>query len=193
MLGKQAKILSERQERLVLAYIDTTRRPTRNRVIFLLSTKAGLRAKEIAALTWSMVLTATGEVADQIALESVAAKGSSGRTIPMNKSLRAALNELAHLYEVKQAEWVVTSERSPSMSAQSVVNLFQRWYRDVGLVGCSSHSGRRTFITNLSRNITRVGGSLRDVQMLAGHRNLQTTQRYIEHDVESQRKVVNLI
>ena len=193
MLGKQAKILSERQERLVLAYIDTTRRPTRNRVIFLLSTKAGLRAKEIAALTWSMVLTATGEVADQIALESVAAKGSSGRTIPMNKSLRAALNELAHLYEVKQAEWVVTSERSPSMSAQSVVNLFQRWYRDVGLVGCSSHSGRRTFITNLARNITRVGGSLRDVQMLAGHRNLQTTQRYIEHDVESQRKVVNLI
>jgi integrase/recombinase XerD len=193
MLGKQAKILSERQERLMLAYIDTTRRPTRNRVIFLLSTKAGLRAKEIAALTWSMVLTATGEVADQIALESVAAKGSSGRTIPMNKSLRAALNELAHLYEVKQAEWVVTSERSPSMSAQSVVNLFQRWYRDVGLVGCSSHSGRRTFITNLSRNITRVGGSLRDVQMLAGHRNLQTTQRYIEHDVESQRKVVNLI
>ena len=193
MLGKQAKILSERQERLMLAYIDTTRRPTRNRVIFLLSTKAGLRAKEIAALKWSMILTATGEIASQIALESVAAKGSSGRTIPMNKSLRAALNELAQLYEVKQAKWVVTSERSPSMSAQSVVNLFQRWYRDVGLVGCSSHSGRRTFITNLARNITRVGGSLRDVQMLAGHRNLQTTQRYIEHDVESQRKVVNLI
>ena len=48
MLGKQAKILSERQERLMLAYIDTTRRPTRNRVIFLLSTKGGLRAKEIA-------------------------------------------------------------------------------------------------------------------------------------------------
>ena len=193
MLGKQAKILSDRQERMMLSYISTTRRPERNRVIFLLSIKSGLRAKEIAALKWSMVLTATGEVASQIALESVAAKGSSGRTIPINKSLKAALGELAQLKEVKQSDWVITSERSPSMSAQSVVNLFQRWYRDVGLVGCSSHSGRRTFITNLSRNITRVGGSLRDVQMLAGHRNLQTTQRYIEHDVESQRKVVDLI
>ena len=193
MLGKQAKILSDRQVKMVLVYLSGTRKPLRNRVIFLLSIKSGLRAKEIAALRWSMVLTPTGDVCDRIALESVAAKGNSGRVIPMNKELRAALIQLRGEKQVAQGDRVITSERSSQMSAQSVVNLFQRWYRDVGLVGCSSHSGRRTFITNLSRNITRVGGSLRDVQALAGHKNLQTTQRYIEHDVESQRKVVDLI
>lgn len=193
MLGKQAKILSDRQIKMVLVYLAGTRRPVRNRVVFLLSTKSGLRAKEIAALRWSMVLTATGEVGGEIALESVAAKGDSGRCIPMNRQLRQALIDLKSAYGAEHQGYVITSERSPGMSAQSIVNIFQRWYTDVGLVGCSSHSGRRTFITNLSRNITRAGGSLRDVQMLAGHKNLQTTQRYIEHDVDSQRKVVDLI
>jgi hypothetical protein len=28
-------------------------------------------------------------------------------------------------------------------SPQAIVNLFQRWYRHLGFVGCSSHSGRR--------------------------------------------------
>ena len=88
---------------------------------------------------------------------------------------------------------VIRSERSPRTSAQAVVNMFQRWYRDLNFVGCSSHSGRRTFITNTARKISLVGGSLRDVQSLAGHSNLQTTQRYIDHDTECQRKVVNLL
>ena len=58
--------------------------------------------------------------------------------------------------------------------------MFSNWYKDLGFVGCSSHSRRRTFITNLSKKIGLVGGTLRDVQSLAGHSNLQTTQRYIE-------------
>ncbi|KAG1135892.1 hypothetical protein G6F36_016174 [Rhizopus arrhizus] len=68
--------------------------------------------------------------------------------------------------------------------------MFQRWYRHLGFVGCSSHSARRTFITGAARKITTVGGSLRDVQILAGHSNLRTTQRYIEQDADAQRKVV---
>ena len=65
--------------------------------------------------------------------------------------------------------------------------------RMTGLKGCSSHSGRRTFITNAARTISTVGGSLRDVQTLAGHRALSTTQRYIEADVEAQKRVVDLV
>ena len=61
-----------------------------------------------------------------------------------------------------------------------IVNLFAGWYRTLGFSGCSSHSGRRTFITGAARKITRVGGSLRGVQMWAGHAALSTTQHYIE-------------
>ena len=78
------------------------------------------------------------------------------------------------------------------MSPQALVNLFWRWYRHVGFDGCSSHSGRRTFITNAARKISTVGGSLRDVQMLAGHSNLRTTQAYIEANAEAQVRIVDL-
>ena len=92
-----------------------------------------------------------------------------------------------------ETSYVVTTERSPVTSSQAVVNMFKRWYADLGLLGCSSHSGRRTFITNAARKISTVGGSLRDVQMLAGHSSLAVTQRYIEGDTEARRKVVDLV
>ena len=71
--------------------------------------------------------------------------------------------------------------------------MFQIWYRDLGMYGCSSHSGRRTFITNAARKISTVGGSLQDVQALAGHASLAVTQRYIEGDSEARRKIVDLL
>ena len=79
------------------------------------------------------------------------------------------------------------------MDANSVVHWFQRLYSALGFDGCSSHSGRRTFVTNAAKKATLVGGSLRDVQELAGHASLQTTQRYIQGDTEAKRKLVNLI
>ena len=77
------------------------------------------------------------------------------------------------------------------MSPVSVVNWFAKAYRAIGLQGCSSHSGRRTFITRAARLVHKVGGSLRDVQLLAGHRSIQTTQRYIDGDTDAQRKLVS--
>jgi integrase/recombinase XerD len=88
---------------------------------------------------------------------------------------------------------VIQTQRGNGTSAQVIVNMFQAWYTKAGLFGCSSHSGRRTFITNAARKISTVGGSLRDVQCLAGHSSLQTTQRYIDGDVEARRKIVDLV
>ena len=197
-LGKQSKVLTEKQIETMLAYVSSRRNGARNRVIIQLSVKAGLRAKEIACLKWAMLLNADGIVGDAIHLTNIASKGASGRVIPLNKALKESLLNLWK-HESSQARFnsheshVIRSERSPRTSAQAVVNMFQRWYRDLNYVGCSSHSGRRTFITNTARKISLVGGSLRDVQSLAGHSNLQTTQRYIDHDTECQRKVVNLL
>ena len=79
------------------------------------------------------------------------------------------------------------------MTPVSIVCWFAKAYRTIGLEGCSSHSGRRTFITRAARLVHKAGGSLRDVQPLAGHRSIQTTQRYIDGDTDAQRKLVSLI
>ena len=194
-LAKQAKILTKPQADAVLAYLSTTRYPVRDRVIFLLSVKAGLRAKEIASLRWEMISDAEGHLSDLISLTDKASKGRSGRSIPLNKELKAALSALKAKADeaVRPSPFVVTSERDSPMSAAVIVNKFAGWYRALGFMGASSHSGRRTFITNAARRISTVGGSLRDVQLLAGHSALSTTQRYIEADGLAQRRVVDVI
>jgi integrase len=93
--GKQAKIVSPTQERAILGYLETTRYPHRDRVMFLLSMKAGLRAKEMAALTWAMVTDAAGQIAEAIHLQNRASKGTTGgRTIPLHPDLQSALTAL---------------------------------------------------------------------------------------------------
>lgn len=197
-LSKQAKILSKKQIDQLLWYVGTNRNAMRNRIIVLLSVRAGLRAKEIAGLKWSMITDADGEISDSIHLTDEASKGRSGRIIPLNMKLRHELEDWRE-HEAKRhgfniaTSYVVSTERAGKTSAQAIVNMFSAWYVETGLVGCSSHSGRRTFITNAARQITTVGGSLRDVQMLAGHSSLAVTQRYIEGDSEARRKIVDLV
>jgi integrase/recombinase XerD len=192
-LGKQAKTLSKGQVEAVLAYLAKTRWPTRNRLIFLLSAKAGLRAKEIAHLTWWMTNDSQGEVGRAMCLLDSASKGKSGRMIPLSEEVRNALIQYRDEVKSVAGKYVISTERALSTSPQAIVNMFQRWYRHLGFVGCSSHSGRRTFITNAARKISTVGGSLRDVQVLAGHTNLRTTQRYIDANPEAQVRIVELV
>jgi len=194
--GKQAKVITEKQTRAVLAHLETTRYPLRDRAMFLLSAKAGMRAKEVASVTWSMVTDAEGNVGDVIALENRASKGKGGgRTIPMHPELRAALLVLKEERSDKARPDfpVIFSERDDGLSPGAVAVWFFRLYAMLGMSGCSSHSGRRTFITRAARKISEAGGSLRDVQQLAGHASLQTTARYIEGDAEAKRKVIALI
>lgn len=196
-LSKQAKTLNRNQITAVLNYLSKRRNALRNQVIFLLSVKAGLRAKEIAFLRWQMVLEADCSLSTELALLNDASKGKSGRRIPLNKDLRAKLAELYEQHRQQRnfspEDHVIQTERSPRTSPQAIVNMFGHWYRDLGLIGCSSHSGRRTFITNAARKITTVGGSLRDVQDLAGHNSLQTTERYIERSEKARRSIVDVI
>ena len=200
--GKQAKVLSEAQIKATTQYLSTTRNSLRDIVIFLLSVKSGLRAKEIANLTWQMVTDPEGSIGDAIALPNVASKGKNGgRTVPLNKDLKAALEALKDCAAAKRAEKgfpfdlaanVVTSERGERLSPNSMAHWFKRLYGSLGFDGCSSHSGRRTAITRWAKNTSRVGGSLRDVQELAGHSSLATTQRYVQGDTAAKRKLVDM-
>jgi integrase len=191
MPGKRAKVLSNDTIDDLLLFAETSRQPLRNKVIVLLSVKAGLRAGEIAHLRWEMVTDPAGNIGTTLELPDTAAKKGSGRTIPLNDQLRAALLDLRR--HTTATGPVVRSERSGPMAPQSIIVWFAKAYQMIAAAGCSSHSGRRTFITRAARLVHNTGGSLRDVQLLAGHRSIQTTQAYIDGDTDAQRKLVSLI
>jgi integrase/recombinase XerD len=186
-------VLQAADVRRLLDHVRHHRNASRNRVMVLLSFKAGLRACEIARLDWHMVVRASGGIGDVLYVGANIAKMGSARSIPLANELRAALRSL-HVEQGQSNDGpVCRSERGSHLTAGSVVNWFAATYAELGLSGCSSHSGRRTFITRSARLLTKSGGSLRDIQELAGHRALTTTERYIEGDRDAQRRLIRLI
>ncbi len=138
-----------------------------------------------------MITDPTGDIGTALELPDWAAKKGSGRVIPLHQDLRTAL--AAWRSATHSAGPGIMSERGRPMTPQSIVVWFADAYRVIGLDGCSSHSGRRTFITRAARLVHHAGGSLRDVQLLAGHRSIHTTERYIDGDTDAQRKLVSMI
>lgn len=196
-LSKQAKVLNPKQVSALLNHVDGKRWSKRDRVIVMLSCFVGLRAKEIAGLTWASVTDGEGQIVDVVEVTNKVAKGrSGGRMVPLKKDVVEALGALRdELKDVMPGDPIVMSERGwkKPMVAGTIVNKFVGWFAELGMDGCSSHSGRRTFITGTAKKIASVGGSLRDIQQMAGHSSLAMTQRYIEGDSEAKKKVVELL
>lgn len=192
-MSQPAKIVGGADVSRMLEQTQAHRHAARDRVIILLSFKAGLRACEIAGLSWTMVLTASNRVGQHLYVAGHIAKNGSARSVPIHPELGKALTALRKSQGRPRDGPVIASERGGHMTPRSIVNWFARAYADAGLQGCSSHSGRRTFITRSARLIAKAGGSLRDIQELVGHRDLSTTQRYIEGDRDAQRKLIRLI
>lgn len=191
MPGKQAKVITPPMLRRTLRHVSKSSFPERDRAMILLSVKAGLRACEVAGLDWSMVLDPQGRVSGTINVRDVIAKKRGGRRIPTHPELRRALERLARTREPVGP--VIRSYRGGHLSANSIVNWFVALFKKLGFEGCSSHSGRRSFITMAARNVHRSGCSLRDVQLLAGHRSIETTERYIDGDTCAQRRLVAFV
>jgi integrase len=184
---KQAKTLTDKQIDITCAVLARSKHPEKDTVRFLLSVYAALRAKEVAAVTWSMVMDSTGGIGGELAVENTAAKGrKGGRVVYLNKPLRAAL---VALYEREKP-----SPADPIIGGTAVASRvwFHRLYDGMGFVGCSSHSGRRTAITRWARRAASQGGSLRDVQDAAGHAELASTQRYIVVNKDAKRRMVEV-
>ena len=187
-LTKQAKPLNEKQQRFVVSHTDDTRDDIRNRVIFLLSVDAGLRAKKIASVEWRMVLDAENNFTDAIRLDNMSATGSSGGVVYMSERLKSALSDLQAIS--KTIGTIIIAKSGKPFSAASMTNWFWPLYRELGFEGCSSHSGRRTAITKWARTISQHDGSMRDIQALARHLTLQMTQRYVEVNENAIKRVV---
>ena len=193
MERQPAKVLEEEDVGRLLMHAKNQRHPLRNKAIILLSFKAGLRACEISGLTWPMILKSNGAVDDQIRISKHIAKYGRGRRIPLHIDLKRAIATYHRSLGKPYCGPIIMSERGGCMSPRSIVNWFHHIYAELNLPGCSSHSGRRTFITRSARVIGKTGGSLRDVQELAGHSALTTTERYIQGDRDAQRLIVSMI
>ncbi|AOF96372.1 tyrosine-type recombinase/integrase [Sphingobium sp. RAC03] len=188
-----ARVLAPADVRRLLDHTERHRHHLRNNAIVVLSFRAGLRACEIAGLTWPMALKTDGRIAEQLTVSKHIAKYGSGREIPIHADLKAALKLYHRSLGSPRDGPLILSERGGHMTPRSIVNWFHDSYAELGLRGCSSHSGRRTFITQSARMVSKTGGSLRDVQELAGHRALTTTERYIEGNRDAQRKLISLL
>lgn len=161
-LSKQARMLNPDQIVMVENFLSTRQDPLRETCIFYLSVYAGLRACEIAGLDWSMLVDAAGNLSETIAVTNRVAKGHrGGRHIPYHPKLLAVVRQLRASYNIPPRKGpVITARTGASVSPHYITKLVKGWYVSCGLEGCSSHSGRRTMITNLARSISLHGGNL---------------------------------
>jgi integrase/recombinase XerD len=126
------------------------------------------------------MLNANGSIAEEI--EVYASKTKSRRKIPMHEEVHDALVMLLEKHpDATHAAFSIGRDGAlRRQSASCVANWFFRLYRSAGLIGCSSHSGRRTFATGIARLLGGGRGSLADLQRLLGHVNLASTECYLE-------------
>ena len=186
----QAQTLNDVQLRRCLKWIQTRRHTTRDTTIFYVSYYAGLRSKEIAALTINNVYDEQGNVRDDFVLSKSQTKGSKSRTVWINAKLRRQLELYRKHITCKAAHQpLFQSQKGGAFSANTMSQLFLNIYHSAGFVGASSHSGRRTFITELASK----GVSVRVLAELAGHNQLQTTQRYIDVNPQQMSAAVELL
>lgn len=186
---KQAQVLTEKDMKRVMAHVARSTFPERNRCALQLSWLAGMRVGEIAALSVGDVLDGEGRVRSEIQLKAAQTKGNKGRTVLLNAQAQAELtNYVRSLPQAKPNDPLFRSRVGKRFSANSLCQVFLKLYDQVGLDRATSHSGRRTFITNLAHK----GVNVRVLAELAGHRSIATTQRYIELNENVLRAAVEL-
>lgn len=190
---KQAKTLSKEELARLLKIVKFTRHANRNRLVVLLSFLSGMRAIEISQLRVKDVISEAGEVKDTIYLKSFQTKGKSDQQVVVSEALRKEIgqyiNTNPHLLNNREGHLLRSQKTRQGFSSQTVQNLFRFLYQQAHIENASSHSGRRSFITNLSEK----GVSVRVIQELARHSSMVTTQRYIDVSVDKLKNAVELV
>ena len=190
-MTKQAKTLTTEELRRVLDHVATRKHSTRNRALVVTSFYSGCRVGELSSLTYEDVVDAEGNVRDEIRLKAENTKTKEARVVFVNAKLRRELQQYANIYKPvnPQVKFFYSQKRkSDGYNANTLTQFFHYLYKRAGVFGASGHSGRRTFITNLASK----GVGVRVLMSLAGHRNISTTQAYIDVNDDMKRKAVEL-
>lgn len=191
-MSKQAKTLTPQELRRVMDYIATRAHAARNRAVLLLMYYAGLRVGEAASLRVGDVVDAQAQVLHEFQLRADQTKGGHARTVFVSERLRKELTTyLSATPSLRPKHKLFYSQKAASdgFTANTLAQHFHWLYKRADVVGASSHSTRRTFITNLAAQ----GISVRVLASLAGHRSIATTQAYIDVNDDMKRKAVELV
>jgi len=190
-MSKQAKTLTTEELRRVLDYTATRKHSIRNRALVTCSFLSGMRVGELSSLTYADVVDSEGKVRDEIRLKAENTKTKEARIVFVNAKLKKELQQYANVYKPADTQlkfFYSQKRKSNGYNANTLTQFFHYLYKKAGVFGASSHSGRRTFITKLANQ----GVSVRVLASLAGHRNISTTQAYIDVNDDMKRKAVEL-
>lgn len=190
---KQARVLTDPEYKRLLAVVAQRKHAERDRMALMLSHLAGLRVGEIAGLIIRDIFEADGSVREQLRIRASIAKGEQERVVFMSERLRREIvryrDAIAGITERDIDAPLLLTQKRTAFSANTLCQLMGQLYRAAGLDGASSHSGRRWFITRLAHS----GVSPKVLMTLAGHKNLGTTQRYIDVNDDMMRAAVELL
>lgn len=199
-MAGQARTLNEKELKLLLLYVSTLRHGARDRAMLLMTHWGGCRIGEVAALKVSDVLAPDGQIAQEVRLTAEQTKGKRSRVVVLSDKLRKELRlylqtrfackELLPLtYSEAMSKPLFPTQKREGFSANTAAYHLLMLYRGAGLHGCSSHTGRRTFLTSLSAKAV----PLKVMMELAGHRQAQTTMRYCDVTPDMKRAAVELL
>jgi integrase/recombinase XerD len=178
----QAKTLTPAEIDQVLSYIEPRTFAMRNRVMFLTGLWSGMRVGEIASLRVGDVRNTDGSVRSEIRLTAAQTKGP--------QKLRAELQIYLDLRGfVPATNPLFITGGCKRFSANLMAQHFHYLFKDAGIAGASSHSMRRSFITQLASK----GIGVRVLAELAGHRSIAVTQKYIDVNDDMKRNAVEMI
>ena len=191
-MPKQAKTITPQDMRRLLDFVAANKHHVRNRTMLLATHLAGMRVGEVASLRYGDVYTAEGAVRDQINLIPEQTKGRHARAVFVNARFRRELEAylVSHPVQSSKDRLFYTQKKGRAgFTPNTLAQYFHYLYKRAGIAGASSHSGRRTFITNLAAK----GVSVRVLMSLAGHRHIGTTQAYIDVNDDMKRRAVELV
>jgi integrase/recombinase XerD len=172
----QAKVLNQDELKRLYAIAGSGRHANRDTCLLDFSFKLGLRAKEMSAVMVDDILDGKGNLVESFYLKAEQAKGDKGRTVFLtNKNVRKNLQQYLAVREGDYNRHLFKSQKT-QFTPNTIQMLFSRLYKNAGIVGAKSHSGRRTFATTLIEK----GFDIKSVSVLMGHANIQTTARYIQ-------------
>jgi integrase/recombinase XerD len=186
----QAKTLTSTELEQVLSYIATQSFPQRNRLMLLTGLWSGMRVGEIASLSVGDVMNSDRSVKAEVRLTADQTKGRQPRTVFLPQKLRDELTAyLALRTGAKPEHPLFVTAGGKRFSANVMAQHFHYLFKRAGIAGASSHSMRRSFITNLANK----GIGVRVLASICGHRSIAVTQRYIDVNDEMKRNAVELI